>query len=302
MAVGHQTIAKGLFAAVAALLIVAAVMGIRMLGGTTPDASASIERALNTDERAGGVVARDIVFTKQTERYARGTLIDDRDGVTKTFYAMLVGDVWRIVDITTAPVSCERFARLGFPDDFIVDCVLSFKDAVTVAEIDATIGADLLAGVTLQVIGFVDEVTQTPEGTTIVLSSGGASQTVTVADGNVGIGSLVVVTVEDLAAINQTVATTQTGSTASSIPVSSVVVVGTQDTGLVTEETTATPLPQETGTGTTQSPSSSGPVTGAGSQTIYKINAPTVAPPPSYFFSEFDIDTSFENIRIDGSF
>lgn len=288
---------------VAVLVLTALVVGFLMLTrdelpAVTPEL---LTRVLETDSRAGGVVARDVTFTKQTERFVRGTLTDARDGSVQTFYAMYVGDTWRIVEVTNAPVSCERFARLGFPDDFLTGCQLSFADAVTVAEIDATLDAALLQGAPLQVIGFVTDVSDDGEASLITVTSGGSTETFAVQGVTVALGDVVVVSVTELQEPHTT--SSNTGATGT-YTVSRVETVGSEDTELVTGTTPVGQLPQETNTQGTQQGQgqSSGPVSGGTSGTIYKVQAPRVAPPPQYFFNVYDIDTSFTNVRIDGSF
>lgn len=304
---GRRYGGKALAFVVGGLVVLSSILAVVMVNrDTAPPIEESVKRALATDVRADGVVAHSVVVTKATDSFVRGTLVDERDGIEKTFFAMRIGDVWRIVEVTTQAVSCERYARLGFPDDFIVDCRLSFADAVTVAEIDATISAELLAGATLQVIGFVDAVNAIDSETqAVVLTSGGVSQTVAVTGGAPGVGSLVVVTIDALALETMQSTGTQGGTTATTpvqtIPVTSVVTVGANDTELISTGVTTSLLPQEHEQNTTHT-GSPAPVTGAGGTTVYKINAPNTAPPPSFFFSAFDVDQSFETVQIDGSF
>jgi len=262
-----------------------------------------ITRALVTDERSSKVIPSAVRITKATERFARGTLVDETDGLTKNFFALRIGDVWRIVDVTNITISCERFARLGFPDDFIADCVLSFSDAVTVAEIDATLDAMLLSGSQLRVIGFVTEVSEGVDGSLVTVSSGGETETFTIANANTSVGDVIVVTIEAISNPNQGNVSETNTATPSGIVVTQTATVGSEDFDLV-GSTNSSQLPQETGTntGTTDSSSNTINVSGSSKTTIYKINAPNAAPPKNYFLNAGDIDTSFEDIKIEGSF
>jgi hypothetical protein len=299
--IGSKKLVGGVL--VGAVLVVLSLFFMFSGKETIPTIDAMV-RTLATDTRADGVLASNVVITKETEQFVRGTLVDERDGTTKTFFAMKVGDLWRIVDVTASAVSCERFARLGFPEDFIVDCVLSFSDAVTVAEIDATFDAGLLVGTRLQVIGFVTDVTTEGDNSLVTVTSGGATDTFTVATGTVNTGDVVVITVEELAGINQgsVGSSPQTTSTQTRV-VTQVVTVGDDDDELVTSNTVSTQLPQETVVSTNSGgPANTTPVTGVNGTTIYKINAPNTAPPRQQFFNVYDIDRSFEDIKIEGSF
>jgi hypothetical protein len=256
----------------------------------------TIEQVLTRDDRAKGVIPTNVNITKESDRFARGTLVDDRDGVTKTFFSMKIGDVWRIVDVTTAPVSCERFARLGFPGAFISDCELSFSDAVTVAEIDATFAGFSLEGAQLSVIGFVTDVSSGTTGSLVTIESGGSATVVTIPDTVVTVGDLVVITVADLADTKQKAATDTAASGVYTVV--KTVTIGSEDNGLVDTKEKQNELPQEKKETKPETPK----VTGDSGATIYKINAPKTAPPQAYFLNEFDVNASFEDIQIDGSF
>jgi hypothetical protein len=232
-------------------------------------------------------------------------LIDDRDGIEKTFYAIKIGDEWRIVDVTTSKVSCERFARLGFPGALISDCELSFSDAVTVAEIDATFAGFSLEGAELRVIGFVTDTKTDASGTVVTIESGGATTVVTITNTPVTVGDLLVVTLADLADAKQksnastgTTGTTGATGTTGVYTVVKTTTIGSQDADLGVPKEKPDNLPQEK----KDKPPVVPVVTGERGTTVYKINAPKTAPPQSYFFSEDDVDASFENIQIDGSF
>lgn len=287
---------------VAVLVLTAIVAAFLFVGRgeVDPVTPESITRVLNTDSRANGVMAVDVVFTKQTDRFVRGTLTDSRDGSVQQFYAMYVGDVWRIVEVTNAPISCERFARLGFPDDFLTGCVLSFADAVTVAEIDATLDASLLQGAPLRVIGFVTSVDDTDGASVLTIESGGVTETFTITDSTITPGDLVVVTVSSVQ--EPSTVTNSANANTGTYTASRVETVGDEDDELVGDTPSSTTLPQETESAETSQGSSNGTVSGSNGTTIYKVQAPRVAPPPQYFFNVYDIDTSFTNVRIDGSF
>ncbi|MDA8611494.1 hypothetical protein N9L18_01350 [Candidatus Pacebacteria bacterium] len=268
----------------------------------------SIQDALSTDDRAKGVNPSRIVIVKHEGQFARGTVFDLNDQKKKTFYAIQIGDHWRIADVVEDSVSCERFTRIGFPADLIPDCQLSFPDAVTVAEIDATIDQEFLEEAPLQIIGLVQNITiNEQEGTaSIEIASGGVSTTVESSSGNVsGIetGDTVVITAEVIVEPNQNNNDPEQGVGGTTISVSNVTQIGEEDDDIVLAENT-NPLPQETGgdeedndDGTSQN----NPVNSGGG-TILKINAPVTAPPVEQFFNAFDIDNSFEDIKIDGSF
>lgn len=295
-------VAKVIVLLVTVLLLTAIATAFLLLQSNTvtPVTPELLTRVLDTDSRAGGVVASNVIFTKQTERFVRGTLTDTRDGSVKTFYAMYVGDVWRIVEVTDTPVSCERFARLGFPDDFLTGCRLSFADAVTVAEIDATLDASLLAGAPLRVIGFVTDVQTTDDTSVVTITSGDASETFTVSGSALTPGDVVVVTVGEL---QEPGTVSGAGTSSGTYTAVRVETVGSEDAELLTGTTPTGTLPQENqNTASETQPQSSGPVSGSNSTTIYKVQAPHVAPPPQYFFNVYDIDTSFMNVQIDGSF
>jgi len=272
---------------------------------------------LRTDERAHGIMPENAVITRSVRQFVRGTVTDARTGEVLTFYALQIGDVWRIVDVVTGPVSCERFARLSFPSDVISDCVLTFDDAVTVAEIDATIDQELLMGTPLRVIGFVDSINE--ETGEITLQSGGATMVVSVqVSATYGLlqGDLIVVDVTELQNVSSgydgsgTQSTVseeahistvgQTGTTQTLVgTATTVLIVGAQDTELHTGISTTTPLPQENNTTTATETTN---MQEAQSGVIHKIYAPHTTAPPSYFFNAYDVDNSFVDVRIDGDF
>lgn len=271
----------------------------------------SIENALATDSRAHGVKPSEVVINKREGQFARGVLVDLNDGKIKTFYVIQIGDLWRVADVTEGAVSCERFTRIGFPADFIPDCQLSFPDAVTVAEIDATIDKALLEGAPLQFIGLVTEITiNDEEGTiTLVISSGGEETTIQSNIENVqniDAGDIVVITAEVVVEPNQDNDnnSSQQNGGGVTISITNVTEVGDGDDE-VTDPGNTNSLPQEnedtTNTQNNGGNNQENEVGGTGG-VILKINAPVTAPPAAQFFNAFDIDTSFEDISIEGSF
>lgn len=294
-------IAKVYAIIIVVLLLTGVVAGLIIFANRTNEAPAieDITSALQTDARTNGLVPSNIVLTKQVGLFARGTVVDERDGQTKTFYALKIGEVWRIVDVVTGPVSCERFTRIGFPADFIADCQLSFADAVTVAEIDATIDATFLAAAPLKVIGIVEDVSD--EEGTITVSSGGEITTLPIQAGTdtttVSPGDTVVVTVEPIEAPN-TIAAPNTS--APNAGVTNVTTIGSEDDELIDPTTPQNDLPQEAPDDDTDDGDEE-PLSG-GAEKVQKIAAPNTAPPNSYFTTANDDDTSFEEIQIEGSF
>ena len=157
----------------------------------------NIEKSLSIDERADGIVPENIVFSNIIDNYARGKVTDSRDGIEKDFYAMKINGVWRIVEISNMPVSCERYARLGFSSSLISDCRLTFSDAVSISEIDATLDQLFLESNELKVIGLVEDIEETEEGKIItVVSEDGSSIKISVPDSvDTTEGDLIVTTI-----------------------------------------------------------------------------------------------------------
>lgn len=265
-----------------------------------------IKESLFTDERARGVNPENVITKKHVGQFARGTLTDLNDGLTKDFYAIQIGDLWRIVDVVSLDeiVSCERFTRIGFPADFIADCQLSFPDAVTVAEIDATLDKVLLSEAPLQVIGLVQEINISEDGESvdIKISSGGEDATVhsNLSDvGNLEIGDTVVITARVIEEPNQTDNDGGNINSGRSIVVISVTEIGGEDDEIISSKNSISPL-KETNNATSTQKGSGDDKEDNGK--ILRINAPNTAPPKDFFLNVFDVDTSFEDISIEGSF
>jgi hypothetical protein len=84
-----------------------------------------------------GVLLGDPEFTliHVTDRFARAEIKDPQTGESKDTFLVLIKDEWKIVDITSEPVSCEKMEKIGFPAKMISDCLLDFPQAQTVADL-----------------------------------------------------------------------------------------------------------------------------------------------------------------------
>lgn len=245
-------------------------------------------RIISIDERSAGVSAENIIITNSSESFVRGKLFDSFAGVEKDFYLIKIGDTWRVVDITDQPVSCERFARLGFPNVFIQDCKLSFSDAVTLSEIDKTLEDFFLSSenTNLRIIGVVDSIVENENGQIVTLISG--DQTIQIQinseDETVQEGDLIVTSITPPNINNPNNSTQITYNTTGTVAVNS-------DDRELFENIPTTP--------TTQTPT---PNTEDPSKKLDKINAPKSYAPPSYFKNVYDQDNSFIDVELEGSF
>jgi hypothetical protein len=250
-----------------------------------------VEKVLNLDERSNGIIFENARITNQSGNFIRGKLIDVQTRFEKDFYLIKIGEGWRVVEITSEPVSCERFARLGFPNTFITDCRLTFSDAVTLSEIDATL-EDFFkssANTNLRIIAVVQSIENTENGQIITLVSGEKIIQVQT------LSSDPIVSLNDLIVTNITPPNNNTSSANVSINpiynVSNVVVVNEQDKDLYNNISTIhNPI--------NQNPN---PTTNT-EQKINKIDAPKTYAVPSYFFNVNDVDNSFVDIQLEGSF
>jgi len=255
---------------------------------------ADIERSLSIDERAAGIYAENISLSNLSGNFARGRLFDTGDGQEKDFYMIKIADVWRVVDITSSPVSCERFARLGFPNVFIQDCKLSFSDAVTLSQIDATLADFFLSAenVNLKIIGTVEFVEETENGQIVTLNSGGEIVQIQfgIDDDKINQGDLIVT---NITPPNQN-STTNTSNTTSNQVVytpTNTVVVNDPDKDLFEDQDNQTNVSEEDNNSTVEDKNK-----------INKISAPKSSAPPSYFFNVNDVDNSFVDIELNGNF
>ncbi len=286
----NRGIAKIVFI-LSAILILTAIGGAILIFNNEDVEIVDIETIKNSliiDDRAGGILPENISITISNDSFLRGRVVDSRDGIERDFYSMKIGDVWRIVEITNSVVSCERFARLGFPDAFISDCRLSFSDAVSVGEIDATLDDLFLSSVELKIIGVVESIENTENGQIVTVSSGGSTTQISITDAklNTQIGDLIVTTIT---APKEYVYTPQSNSTNVVFNTGEVTIVNEEDRDLNTEDEEETHE---------QVNVKVNPNTNA----VYKIDAPKTSAPPSYFFNVYDVDNSFVNVELDGSF
>jgi hypothetical protein len=246
-----------------------------------------VQKILTLDERAGGIISENVVITVSSGSFARGKLIDTSTGQEKDFYIMKIGEVWRVVEITDKPVSCERFARLGFPNIFIQDCQLTFSDAVTLSEIDATLDDFFksASNVNLRIIATVESVEQTEDGQIITIDSGGEIIKIQLSENDPSIqeGDLLVTTITPPNSKSTNNVYTTTNS----------VVVNQEDKDLFEDVTTDN---------TNTVGNNTQVIENINSNKIYKINAPKTSAPPSYFKNIYDVDNSFVDVELDGSF
>lgn len=286
---GNKGIAKILiiFSSVLFFSAIAILIIILNKEEVNPDLLKDIDSSLKLDERAEGLIPENIIITNSTENFLRGTVVDQRDGMQKDFYAIKIGEVWRIVEVTNTSVSCERFARLGFPSSFISDCKLSFSDAVTISEIDATLDSFFLESTELKVIGVIEDIQYTAEGQIITVASYSGDSSIKISVSNdfqAQEGDLIVTEITpplQYNSIEQINSDTVYNS-------DNAIVVNEEDRELVvnTEET------QNNQTLKINEITNS----------VLKIDAPKSSAPPSYFFNAYDIDNSFIDVELDGSF
>lgn len=292
----NKGIVKVLIISVVALLLTAIFISVFMITNEDDQdldqEQINIEKSLAIDERAGGVIAEKVVVTNISQDFARGKLTDFSNGVEKDFYMIKIAGVWRVVEITSSPVSCERFARLGFPNVFIQDCRLSFSDAVTLAQIDETLVDLFLSSqnTNLRIIGTVEIVIETENGQIITVNSGGESVQIQLGiNERVEQGDLVVTSIT---APNQN-NTSSTGTNSQTVYISNnTVVVNGPDKDLFLDVT------QNANVNTTVDNKS----TLDEKNKVFKIDAPKSSAPPSYFFNVTDLDNSYIDIELDGNF
>ncbi len=254
--------------------------------------SEDVLKIISLDERSAGISVENIKFTRTTNGFIRGTLFDIDNGIEKDFYLIKIGENWRVVAITDRPVSCERFSRLGFPNLLIRDCELSFSDAVTLSEIDSTL-EDFFknsSNFSLKIIATVEGVELTEEGQIVTLDSGGEIIKVILSgDGSkLEVGDLVVTKITP----------PNNNSNQSSNP--SHTVYTTSDPVIVNQDDKN--LFSQAGVVPSSEVLNIPNVVENESNKIYKINAPKTYAPPSYFFNTYDVDNSFIDIQLDGSF
>ena len=251
-------------------------------------------KVISLDERSSLVSAENITITQSNENFVRGRLLDKSDGKEKDFYLIKIGDSWRVVEVTDQSVSCERFARLGFPNVFIQDCKLSFSDAVTLSEIDQTLADFFLSSenLNLKIVGVVENIEETENGQIITMDSGGEKIQVqlSISTPKVQEGDLVVTSITPP---NNYTSNTNTQSTTIIYTSNNTVAINENDRDLFVDTTVNTNNQNNNNqTYDTNNPSNK----------IYKINAPKTSAPPSYFFNVYDIDNSFLDVELEGSF
>lgn len=248
-----------------------------------------IKKSLSIDERAYGVIPENVSFTIVAGNFARGKLTDGSDGLEKDFFMIKIGDLWRVVEISNKPVSCERFARLGFPNVFIQDCKLSFSDAVTLSEIDSTLAEFFLSAnnTNLKIIGIVDSIENTEDGQLITVSSGGETVQIklSINEPKLAEGDLIVTSITPP---NKNSSIDDEKEDNVYIAVNPVV-VNEQDRDLFIDNPV---VENNNSTSTINNPGNK----------LHKIDAPKSSAPPSYFFNVNDVDNSFVDIELDGSF
>lgn len=248
-----------------------------------------IKKSLSIDERAYGVIPENVSFTIVAGNFARGKLTDGSDGLEKDFFMIKIGDLWRVVEISNKPVSCERFARLGFPNVFIQDCKLSFSDAVTLSEIDSTLAEFFLSAnnTNLKIIGIVDSIENTEDGQLITVSSGGETVQIklSINEPKLAEGDLIVTSITPP---NKNSSIDDEKEDNVYIAVNPVV-VNELDRDLFIDNPV---VENNNSTSTINNPGNK----------LHKIDAPKSSAPPSYFFNVNDVDNSFVDIELDGSF
>ncbi|MFA7193428.1 MAG: hypothetical protein WC087_00740 [Candidatus Paceibacterota bacterium] len=290
---GNRGIAKTLLISVTVILLTAIIILFLVLTSEdTVDEQKErddIQKSLTIDERSGSVVPENIVIGQLAGNFARGKLTDANDGLEKDFFMIRIGELWRVVEITNLPVSCERFARLGFPNVFIQDCKLTFSDHVTLSEIDSTLEDFFLSSnnTNLKIIGIVDSIENTENGQVVTINSGGESIQIQLSlnDSIVEEGDLLVTSItppNQNNSNNQNVIYTSSNTT----------VVNEQDKDLFVENNP----------NNTNLPTNPTIIVNPETNKIYKIDAPKSAAPPSYFFNVHDRDNSFVNVELDGNF
>lgn len=287
---GNRGIAKILLISVTIILLTSIV--ILFIIFTSEDSvdeqkeKDEIQKSLIIDERSEGVIPENIIIKQLSGNFARGKLTDANDGLEKDFYMIKIGEIWRVVEITSLPVSCERFARLGFPNVFIQDCKLTFSDHVTLSEIDSTLEDFFLSSnnTNLKIIGIVNLVEDTENGQVVTIDSGGETIQIQLSlnDSKISEGDLLVTSITPP---NQNNSNNQNVVYVAS----NTIVVNEQDKDLFVE-----PNPTQI--------NNSELISNPETNKIYKINAPKSAAPPSYFFNENDIDNSYIDVELDGSF
>lgn len=292
---GNKLVAKSLIVIVIVLLITSFGLVFYFLNSPEDEFAinvSDVEKVFSLDERAGGIKADNILITRTSDNFVRGRLTDTNDGTQKDFYLIKIGDVWRVVEITDKPVSCERFARLGFPNVFIQDCQLTFSDAVTISEIDATLDDFFKnsSNLNLKIIATVENVEQNENGQLITIVSGDETIKVQLSndDPSVKEGDLIVTTI--------TPPNTQSVSNNDSKKVyqsTNPVIVNQNDRDLFS---VSVPVNSSTTLSNNPNPNTSD------QNKVYKINAPKTSAPPDYFYNEYDIDNSFLDIELNGNF
>lgn len=241
-------------------------------------------KVISLDERAGGINAENLIITDSVPGFARGKLTDVLTGEEKDFYLIKIGDNWRVVEVSNQPVSCERFARLGFPNILIKDCKLTFSDAVTLSEIDATLDDFFKnsSNFSLKIIATVESVEETEDGQIVTIDSGGEIIEIILSNNDPA------VEVGDLIVTNITAPNSRSENNNVVYQTNNSVVVNESDRDLFVEQTN------------NQSTITS-PINTTENK-IFKINAPRTSAPPAYFKNIYDVDNSYVDVELDGSF
>jgi hypothetical protein len=113
-----------------------------------------------------------IIITHMSSRYARADLINTEI----SFYLVKTTDGWNSVIVSDEPVYCERVQSIGFPSNFVDDCVLQFPRAISVDDyvnLDDSSADDeftIIANITDSQDPFCDCLTVESGGETITLS------------------------------------------------------------------------------------------------------------------------------------
>lgn len=292
----NSTAPKIVFVLVLIILLTAVSSFFLIVNSDTEEKKISvdeIQKIISIDQRSSGINFENIVVTKSSSNFLRGTLKDLDDGLEKDFFLIKIGDIWRVVDVTNFSVSCERFARLGFPNTFIQDCKLSFSDAVKISEIDATLEEFFLSSqnTNLKIIGDVESVEYTENGQIVTIISGGEEVhlQLSVNDPVVEKGDLIVTTITP----PNNNSTEKADNTDKTYSASNVVVVNDVDKDLFIENNVVN-----------QNPATNIDLNNPNEleNKIFKINAPKSYAPPSYFKNVYDQNNSFIEVELDGSF
>jgi len=96
------------------------------------DPAPEIKKSIIDSDKNSDIVLsnENIVITHIGGSYARANLVD----TDTNFYLVKVNDSWSNVITSKEPIYCERAERLGFPINFVDDCILQFPDSITLQE------------------------------------------------------------------------------------------------------------------------------------------------------------------------